>query len=312
MHERLEVGRVRHVLHRQLVGAVRPEDPDADAILAADGQECRTQAPALPAVDAPTYSIGASTLAGLFVGAAMTASTIVFSGTGDRRRPDDARGRRRAAAGRHAARQGDTRQHGAVAGGGRPGVHRHAVLDVGRDRHSASAGDAVPGARHPAALAAYIADDPEPRFELVMWCCLAASLIATGAAIAGYFSLLPGSYDLFTNYGRARGTFKDPNVYGAMLVPALAFVLWQVLRGSGLRLKIAARSAPPLLLGLLLALRRAWISMAVAGLLMMWLSVVRTRRRDDRRRFGWVAGLGAVAILFTIGPHPRSTRCAAP
>ena len=30
------------------------------------------------------------------------------------------------------------------------------------------------------------------------------------AAFVGYFELLPSAYDLFTNFGRARGTFKDP------------------------------------------------------------------------------------------------------
>ena len=43
------------------------------------------------------------------------------------------------------------------------------------------------------------------------------------AALIGYFSLVPGTYDLFTEFGRARGTFKDPNVLGAFLVPALLY-----------------------------------------------------------------------------------------
>lgn len=151
-------------------------------------------------------------------------------------------------------------------------------------------------------LAGFIADDPEPRFELVMWCYLAASLIATAAAIAGYFNLLPGVYDLFTNYGRARGTFKDPNVYGAAVAPALAFAFWQVLRGPPLKTRIAAAAAVPLVVGLLLSFSRgAWISMAVTVVLMMWLSVVRTRRKADRRRFGWVAGAGIAALLLTLG-----------
>ena len=41
------------------------------------------------------------------------------------------------------------------------------------------------------------------------------------AGIAGYFNLIPGGHDLLTLYERARGTFKDPNVFGAFLVPAL-------------------------------------------------------------------------------------------
>ena len=43
--------------------------------------------------------------------------------------------------------------------------------------------------------------------------------------IVGYFDLLPGAHELLTRYGRATGPFKDPNVFGPFLVPALVYAL---------------------------------------------------------------------------------------
>src|SRR5690606_17111446 len=57
-------------------------------------------------------------------------------------------------------------------------------------------------------LAGYIAADPLPRFRLVMNFYVVACVIASLAGLIGYFGLLPGANDLFTNFGRARGTFE--------------------------------------------------------------------------------------------------------
>ncbi len=45
-----------------------------------------------------------------------------------------------------------------------------------------------------------------------------AALIAAVCGIAGYFRLFPRAFDLFTLYGRAKGTFNDPNVFGPFLI----------------------------------------------------------------------------------------------
>lgn len=151
------------------------------------------------------------------------------------------------------------------------------------------------------AIAGYVAADPEPRFRLIMWCYVAACLMATAAAFAGYFQIVPGAYDLFTNYGRARGTFKDPNVYGAALVPALTFAAWIMLREPVRRALVAAFIALPLVLGLLISFSRgAWISAILALLLLAWITFVRSRRKSDFRRFAGVAVIGTVGLLAAI------------
>lgn len=152
------------------------------------------------------------------------------------------------------------------------------------------------------AIAAYVAADPLPRFTLVMWCYVLACLVATFAAIAGYFDVVPGTYDLFTEYDRARGTFKDPNVFGAALVPAMTFLAWIMLRERPLRALLAAAIALPLAIGLLISFSRgAWVSAALAVLLLAWVVFVRSRRHSDFQRFGVVVMIGTLGLLVALG-----------
>lgn len=151
-------------------------------------------------------------------------------------------------------------------------------------------------------LAGYVTADPEPRFRLVMMCYVAGCVIAAAAAVIGYFQIVPGAYDLFTNYGRARGTFKDPNVLGAALAPAIAYLAWIVLRRPLRQALLAASVGLPLVFALLLTFSRgAWASVAVSLLLVVWLAFVTTRRAVDMRRLFAVAILGTATLATAIG-----------
>ena len=153
-------------------------------------------------------------------------------------------------------------------------------------------------------LAGYIAADPVPRITLVFWCYVIACLIATVAALAGYFGIVPSAYDLFTNYGRARGTFKDPNVYGAALGPAITFAAWIMLREPVKRAYVAGFIALPLIIGLLVCFSRgAWISTALSLAILAVLTTLTSRRKTDLSRLTVVgaASIGVVVVaLFAI------------
>lgn len=150
-------------------------------------------------------------------------------------------------------------------------------------------------------LAGYITVDPEPRVRLVMLAYVVACLVATAAAFAGSFNLLPDAYDLFTNLGRARGTFKDPNVYGAAMAPGVVLALWCMLRETAGRAYLAAGVLLVLTLGVLLSgSRGAWISTALSLALLGWITLVRSRRRSDFWRFGVVGALGSLALIIAI------------
>ncbi len=146
-------------------------------------------------------------------------------------------------------------------------------------------------------LAGYVSADPEPRYRLIMNCYVVGCLIATAAAFAGYFQLIPSAYDLFTNFGRARGTFKDPNVLGAALAPAIVYTAWIALRHPMRQAMLAAVACLPLCLALLLSFSRgAWASTAFSLIVVAWLGLVTTRRTSDMRRLTVVAVIGVMTL----------------
>jgi hypothetical protein len=86
---------------------------------------------------------------------------------------------------------------------------------------------------------------------------LIAAIFTSVLGIAGYFNLLPGA-DIFTLYGRARGGFQDPNVFGPFLMLPAAWLLHSVLKG-----KLAMM--PVYFLGLLIVSMGAFLSFSRAA-----------------------------------------------
>src|ERR1700749_1793634 len=89
-------------------------------------------------------------------------------------------------------------------------------------------------------FAMVLSEDTEARLDMLRRGLSVGAMIASLAAIAGYFNLVPGGHDLLTLYDRARGTFKDPNVFGAFLILPALFALQNVVTA---RLGKAFRSA---------------------------------------------------------------------
>lgn len=150
------------------------------------------------------------------------------------------------------------------------------------------------------------AEDTTARLDMLRRGLLVGAMIASLAAIAGYFNLVPGGHDLLTLYGRGRGTFKDPNVLGAFLsLPAL-FALQSVVTdplGKALRSAIAFGI---MALAILLAFSRAaWGGLIVTAAFMLALMVLTSESRAQRSRIvamaivAAVAGLALIAVLLS-------------
>lgn len=150
-------------------------------------------------------------------------------------------------------------------------------------------------------LAGFIAKDPEPRIRLLLTCYVIACLVATCAAIIGYFRLLPGAFELFTNFGRARGTFKDPNVYGAAMAPAVVACAWSMLRDLPGRAVKAAAIALPIVVGIFLSFSRgAWVSLVLSLAVLAGIAIYTSRRSADIKRFGKFASIGTGAVIVAL------------
>jgi hypothetical protein len=133
---------------------------------------------------------------------------------------------------------------------------------------------------------------------------IVGAMIASLAAIGGYFNLVPGGYDLLTLYERARGTFKDPNVLGAFLILPALFVLQNVVTarfGKALRSGIAFGIMS---LAILLAFSRAaWGGLVLTSACMLALMVLTSQSRGERSRIiimAVMAALGAVLLLAVL------------
>jgi hypothetical protein len=149
--------------------------------------------------------------------------------------------------------------------------------------------------------AAMLGANTQARLHWLMGGCLAAGLVASLIAIAAYFRLFGGLSDLFLLYGRARGTFNDPNVLGAFLVLPALIAFQRMLTG---RLS-SAFNAAILLIVMLAALflsfsRAAWGQFAFAAALLMAISFATSRAPQERLRIALIAILGTLVALLLV------------
>jgi hypothetical protein len=144
-------------------------------------------------------------------------------------------------------------------------------------------------------FAMVLAEDTEARLDMLRRGLIVGAMIASLAAIAGYFRLVPGGYDLLTLYGRARGTFKDPNVLGAFLILPALLVLQSIVSdrlGKSLRSSLALGV---MALALLLAFSRgAWGVLVLAAAFMLILMVLTSTTHKQRSRIIVMALIAAV------------------
>jgi len=134
-------------------------------------------------------------------------------------------------------------------------------------------------------FAMVLSEDTEARLDMLRRGLIVGALVASLAGIAGYLNLVPGGYDLLTLYGRARGTFKDPNVFGAFLILPALLVLQSVVSdrlGKSLRSSIAFAI---MAFALLLAFSRAaWGGLVITAAFMLALMVLTSPSHKQRSR----------------------------
>ena len=128
---------------------------------------------------------------------------------------------------------------------------------------------------------------------------LIAALISAVIGIAAFLHLLPDA-ELFLKHGRAKGLFKDPNVYGPFLVPVVLWVGTRLFAVAGIKRLGHAVALAILLAGLLLGFSRAaWGNMVVATLVLMLTRLAVTR--SLRLLVSYVVSGGVALGLLIIG-----------
>ncbi|HLH95295.1 MAG TPA: O-antigen ligase domain-containing protein [Xanthobacteraceae bacterium] len=147
--------------------------------------------------------------------------------------------------------------------------------------------------------AAVLSANTQARLEVLLRGCLASAVVAALAAVAGYFHLAGGLSDALLLYGRARGTFNDPNVLGAFLVLPAVLLFQRVLidrRGAALQSGLVL---VVLLVALLLTFSRAaWGQFVLTSLIVMALGLGSAPSAATRLRIIAVAVIGFIIALI--------------
>jgi O-antigen ligase len=131
--------------------------------------------------------------------------------------------------------------------------------------------------------------------RLILRAYLVAAVSSAVLGVLALFAPIPGT-DILAEGGRAKALFQDPNVFGPFLIPALLFVIEEILNPRLLRsgLPTKAVAATILALGVLFCYSRgAWLNLALALLVM---GIIISIRRGGARR-----ALALVAIAATAG-----------
>ncbi len=144
-------------------------------------------------------------------------------------------------------------------------------------------------------VAGIISQDAVGRLETLRRGYLFAAWCAGFAAVLGYFDIA-NLGATFTLYGRASGTFKDPNVLGSFLVLPVVYGLQRMLTGqTGFLRGLVLISVP--LAGLFLTFSRgAWGVLVASAMIMIALTFLAAPDARSRLRIATMA-LIALAVM---------------
>jgi O-antigen ligase len=149
-------------------------------------------------------------------------------------------------------------------------------------------------------LAAYVASARRARLVLLAY--LAGAALSAVCACLALVAPFPGA-QAFVDGPRAQGLFKDPNVFGPFLVPAVLLLLEETVapRVLGFRLATKLLLLSVLTVGVVFSFSRAaWLNFAVGVLVL--LAILALRRGGARRAValllvGLVAGAALVGVV---------------
>jgi hypothetical protein len=155
--------------------------------------------------------------------------------------------------------------------------------------------------------AAVVTTNTKARLDVLVSGYIASASLASLAAIVAYFHPFGAITDAFLLYGRARGTFNDPNVLGAFLVLPQIALLQRVLTGRPGQAIWSCALLTLMLVALLLTFSRgAWGQFVVSALALMAIGFFTTRSTAQQARIllvavtGMLAGALLLAVLLSL------------
>jgi hypothetical protein len=150
-------------------------------------------------------------------------------------------------------------------------------------------------------FAMVMSEDTTARLDMLRSGLVVGALVAAVSGIVGYLNLVPGGNDLLTLYGRARGTFKDPNVLGAFLILPALFALQSVVSDHFAKACRNGVAFGIMALAILLAFSRAaWGGLAITAAFMLALMILTSRTSAQRSRIVMISVVAVVLLVLLI------------
>ncbi|MCK2055183.1 O-antigen ligase family protein [Methylobacterium sp. 37f] len=149
-------------------------------------------------------------------------------------------------------------------------------------------------------FAMLFSDDTEARMELALKTFVASCLLSSAFGIVGYFGFIP-TEDLFYKYGRASGTFQDPNVFGSFLTLGALYLMHGLLLGTSRRPILSSAILMVIVAGIFLSFSRgSWGGTLIAVAVMVGSVYTTTPSARLRRRIVILTVLAAAATAVAI------------
>ena len=144
-------------------------------------------------------------------------------------------------------------------------------------------------------FALFFAERTHERARLCLQAYAFSTVLTAACGVAGYFDLF-GSETLFTMYGRAAGTFKDPNVFGSYLIMGALYFMQSLMLGRSRRPMLTLGALALVVTGIFLSFSRgSWGAFLVAAPMMVMLSFVAHQEPRVRRRIVFISVLAVAA-----------------
>ncbi|WP_029040212.1 O-antigen ligase family protein [Cucumibacter marinus] len=146
-------------------------------------------------------------------------------------------------------------------------------------------------------VANVVAEAPAAMMRRIFNAYIASALLLSIIGTLAYLGFLPGE-DVFLKFGRAKATFKDPNVYGPFLMLPAAAVLQRILIGRMRGFLFNAAILAVLFVGIFVSFSRgAWVHFAVTALLVVLLTFTLEAGARIKVRIAYLSIAGAIGLV---------------
>jgi O-antigen ligase len=157
---------------------------------------------------------------------------------------------------------------------------------------------------------AAIIEDRHRRLRLIFNAWVAAAVITALIGILGYFGAIPGAAN-FTLYGRAKGAFQDPNVFGPYLAAPVLYLLHGLLTQPIRRAPLKIAGLLILTLGVFLSFSRAaWALNLFCVVALVFIMLIKERSSLFRLRILVLALCGILFIAAALAVALQSEKVA--